>query len=173
MNLLGKVTHNVELRSGILSPGALELILSIFRDFLSLKHPFLLEKIVGQRGSRGLMRFSDNRLKIVCRYILADAAVKEAISWGNPSCNALCSAQIAQLNLGSKPEFTWCMPLARFEAPSIPIADLLAFLRGPQSGPFIMRGFSGIGHARNWISKHESLGPQNGYSIRGSARLSR
>ncbi len=93
MNPLGQVTHNVELRSGHLSAGAPELILSIVRDFLSLKQPFFLEKIAGQRGSRGLLRFTDNRLTVMCRNILTDAAVKEAIAWRNPSCHTLCSAQ--------------------------------------------------------------------------------
>jgi hypothetical protein len=108
----------------------------------------------------------DERFKMVSRHVLADATVQKAISFGNPACNTLCSALITRLNV-IQPVITWCMPLAQFISPSIPVADLLGFLWGPEPGPFIVRGFSGIAHARDWISKHAFQGPENGYSIRG------
>jgi hypothetical protein len=166
MKLLGNVTSNREFKSSsIIGRNTLGYILSIFLDFLSLKDP-LLDKYVGARGGGGLTSLPDERFKMVSRYVLADAAVQKAISLGNPACNTLCHALITRLNV-IQPVFTWRMSLARFMSPSIPVADLLEFLLGPEPGPFIVRGFSGIAHARDWISKHSCHGPDNGYSIRG------
>lgn len=136
-------------------------LIAVLKDCLGLKRAGvdgaegvlskLVDTLIAKQKSQGLLRS-------ICADIELSSAVK---SGGEEALLRLFMLRIQQIST-VEPVFSWCMPYASMPSH----LDVQNFLRGPNPS-YVVRGLSGISHARNFRHRYCNGQVQNGFSMSG------